>query len=83
MSTPLRPREEPHDPASTPLLKLNNGVEMPALRLGVYRSSFEEAVDAVAVAAESGFLGEQRAGHACCALGPGTIREVSERWRVV
>jgi diketogulonate reductase-like aldo/keto reductase len=40
---------------STPLLKLNNGVEMPALGLGVYQSPPEETVPAVEAALKDGY----------------------------
>lgn len=39
----------------SPLLKLNNGVEMPALGLGVYQSSPEETVPAVETAIRDGY----------------------------
>lgn len=39
----------------TPLLKLNNGVEMPALGLGVYQSSPEETAAAVETALRDGY----------------------------
>lgn len=38
-----------------PILKLNNGVEMPALGLGVYQSSSEQTVTAVKAAISSGY----------------------------
>lgn len=38
-----------------PLLKLNNGVEMPAFGLGVYQSSPAETVEAVKTALEDGY----------------------------
>ncbi|QCR35861.1 aldo/keto reductase [Nissabacter sp. SGAir0207] len=38
-----------------PFIKLNNGVEMPALGLGVYLSSPQETVSAVASAIQSGY----------------------------
>ncbi|MFF4353537.1 aldo/keto reductase [Streptomyces sp. NPDC001530] len=40
---------------STPLLKLNNGVEMPALGLGVYQSPPEETAAAVDTALRDGY----------------------------
>ncbi|HMU29147.1 MAG TPA: aldo/keto reductase [Nitrospira sp.] len=39
----------------TPLLKLNNGVEMPALGLGVFQSSPEDTIKAVATAIADGY----------------------------
>jgi diketogulonate reductase-like aldo/keto reductase len=39
----------------SPILKLNNGVEMPALGLGVYQSSPEETVSAVKTAIADGY----------------------------
>ncbi|HNR83519.1 aldo/keto reductase [Ottowia sp.] len=41
--------------AMTPQLTFNNGVHMPALGLGVYQSSPEQTVDAVAAAIASGY----------------------------
>lgn len=41
--------------AHSPLLTLNNGVEMPALGLGVYQSTPEETVPAVESAIEDGY----------------------------
>ncbi|MFI6375690.1 aldo/keto reductase [Streptomyces sp. NPDC050546] len=41
--------------STTPLLKLNNGVEMPALGLGVYQSTPEETVPAVETALRDGY----------------------------
>lgn len=38
-----------------PLLKLNNGVEMPAFGLGVYQSTPAETVEAVKTALEDGY----------------------------
>jgi diketogulonate reductase-like aldo/keto reductase len=40
---------------TTPLLKLNNGVEMPALGLGVFQSTPQETVPAVQAAIEDGY----------------------------
>lgn len=40
---------------SNPMLKLNNGIEMPALGFGVYQSSPDETVGAVQTALETGF----------------------------
>ncbi|MFJ8716431.1 aldo/keto reductase [Streptomyces violaceus] len=40
---------------STPVLKLNNGVEMPALGLGVYQSPPEQTVPAVEAALKDGY----------------------------
>jgi diketogulonate reductase-like aldo/keto reductase len=42
-------------PAPASLLKLNNGVEMPALGLGVYQSTPEETVPAVEAALQDGY----------------------------
>ncbi|MFJ9738608.1 aldo/keto reductase [Streptomyces sp. NPDC101166] len=42
-------------PPTTPLLKLNNGVEMPALGLGVFQSPPEETVPAVETALKDGY----------------------------
>jgi len=38
-----------------PILTLNNGIDMPALGLGVYRSSPDETVDAVDIALKDGY----------------------------
>src|SRR3954466_12380922 len=43
------------NPATTPLLKLNNGVEMPALGLGVFQTPADETRDAVAAALDAGY----------------------------
>ena len=40
---------------TTPLITLNNGVQMPALGLGVYQSAPEETTDAVLTALHSGY----------------------------
>src|SRR3954467_7404974 len=42
-------------PATTPALKLNNGVEMPALGLGVFQSPPEETTAAVEAALDAGY----------------------------
>jgi diketogulonate reductase-like aldo/keto reductase len=42
-------------PATTPALKLSNGVQMPALGLGVYQSPPEETVTAVEAALSDGY----------------------------
>jgi diketogulonate reductase-like aldo/keto reductase len=42
-------------PATTPALKLNNGVTMPALGLGVFQSPPEETVNAVETALREGY----------------------------
>jgi diketogulonate reductase-like aldo/keto reductase len=42
-------------PTTTPLLTLNNGVEMPALGLGVFQSTPQETVSAVEVAISKGY----------------------------
>src|SRR4051794_6352679 len=42
-------------PATTPALKLNNGVEMPALGLGVFQSPPEETTAAVEAALDTGY----------------------------
>ena len=42
-------------PATTPLLKLNNGVEMPVLGLGVFQSTPQETVPAVEAAINNGY----------------------------
>lgn len=42
-------------PATIPLLKLNNGVEMPALGLGVFQSTPEQTVPAVETAIDKGY----------------------------
>lgn len=41
--------------SATPLITLNNGVEMPALGLGVFLSSPEDTLTAVEVAIEDGY----------------------------
>ncbi|MGW0582138.1 aldo/keto reductase, partial [Streptomyces sp. NPDC002920] len=41
--------------AATPLLKLNNGVEMPALGLGVFQSPPDETTAAVEAALRDGY----------------------------
>lgn len=41
--------------SKTPLIRLNNGIEMPALGLGVYQASPEETVEAVATAIAAGY----------------------------
>ncbi len=38
-----------------PMITLNNGVQMPALGLGVYQSKPEETSDAVAAALDGGY----------------------------
>jgi diketogulonate reductase-like aldo/keto reductase len=38
-----------------PVLKLNNGVDLPALGLGVYRSGKDETVAAIKVAFDAGY----------------------------
>lgn len=41
--------------ATAPLIELNNGVEMPALGLGVFQSPPAETVDAVEAAIADGY----------------------------
>jgi diketogulonate reductase-like aldo/keto reductase len=43
------------NPATTPLLKLNNGVELPALGLGVFQTPADETRDAVRAALDAGY----------------------------
>src|SRR3954447_26382372 len=59
-------------PASTPALKLNNGVEIPALGLGVFQSPPEETTAAVESALGAGYR------HIDPAAAYGNEREVGE-----
>src|SRR4051795_4317616 len=43
------------NPAPTPLLKLNNGVQLPALGLGVFQTPPDETRSSVAAALEAGY----------------------------
>src|SRR3954466_5716508 len=60
------------NPATTPLLKLNNGVEMPALGLGVFQTPADETRDAVAAALDAGYR------HIDTAAAYGNEREVGD-----
>jgi diketogulonate reductase-like aldo/keto reductase len=62
-------------PATTPALKLNNGVEMPALGLGVFQSPPEETVSAVEAALREGYR------HIDTAAAYGNEREVGDAVR--
>src|SRR3954447_23736805 len=57
---------------TTPALKLNNGVEIPALGLGVFQSPPEETRDAVRAALDTGYR------HIDTAAAYGNEREVGE-----
>lgn len=57
---------------ATPLITLNNGVEMPALGLGVFQSSPEDTLTAVRVAIEDGYR------HIDTAAAYGNEQEVGE-----
>src|SRR5947208_2713513 len=59
-------------PVTTPDLKLNNGVEIPALGLGVFQSPPEETTSAVAAALDQGYR------HIDTAAAYGNEREVGE-----
>src|SRR4051812_42902386 len=62
-------------PATTPALKLNNGVEIPALGLGVFQSPPEETTSAVAAALDAGYR------HIDTAAAYGNEREVGDAVR--
>src|SRR4051812_20858572 len=62
-------------PATTPALKLNNDVEIPALGLGVFQSPPEETTGAVAAALDAGYR------HIDTAAAYGNEREVGEAVR--
>jgi diketogulonate reductase-like aldo/keto reductase len=62
-------------PATTPALKLNNGVEIPAIGLGVFQSPPEETVSAVETALRVGYR------HIDTAAAYGNEREVGEAVR--
>jgi diketogulonate reductase-like aldo/keto reductase len=62
-------------PATTPALKLNNGIEIPALGLGVFQSPPEETTSAVAAALEQGYR------HIDTAAAYGNEREVGDAVR--
>ena len=57
---------------AVPILKLNNGVELPALGLGVFQTPSDETRDAVAAALEAGYR------HIDTAAAYGNEREVGE-----
>ena len=57
---------------STPLLSLDNGVEMPALGLGVFQTPSDETIAAVAAALDTGYR------HVDTAAAYGNEREVGE-----
>src|SRR3954447_16442628 len=59
-------------PATTPALTLNNGVEVPALGLGVFQTPADETRDAVAAALDAGYR------HIDTAAAYGNEREVGE-----
>jgi diketogulonate reductase-like aldo/keto reductase len=59
-------------PATTPALKLNHGVTLPALGLGVFQSPPEETTSAVAAALDAGYR------HIDTAAAYGNEREVGE-----
>jgi len=59
-------------PATTSALKLNNGVEIPALGLGVFQSPPEETASAVAAALDAGYR------HVDTAAAYGNEREVGQ-----
>jgi diketogulonate reductase-like aldo/keto reductase len=59
-------------PAATPILKLNNGVELPALGLGVFQTPSDETRDAVRSALDAGYR------HIDTAAAYGNEREVGE-----
>jgi diketogulonate reductase-like aldo/keto reductase len=59
-------------PALTPILKLNNGVELPALGLGVFQTPSDETRDAVRSALDAGYR------HIDTAAAYGNEREVGE-----
>jgi 2,5-diketo-D-gluconate reductase A len=58
--------------SSTPLLTLNNGVELPALGLGVFQTPADETRDAVRAALDAGYR------HIDTAAAYGNEREVGE-----
>src|SRR3954465_720151 len=60
------------NPATTPILKLNNGVELPALGLGVFQTPADETRDAVHAALDAGYR------HIDTAAAYGNEREVGE-----
>lgn len=60
---------------STPLLSLDNGVEMPALGLGVFQTPSDETIAAVAAALDTGYR------HVDTAAAYGNEREVGEAIR--
>src|SRR4051794_22598545 len=62
-------------PATTPALKLNNDVEIPALGLGVFQSPPEETTSAVAAALDAGYR------HIDTAAAYGNEREVGDAVR--
>jgi diketogulonate reductase-like aldo/keto reductase len=62
-------------PATTPALKLNNGVTLPALGLGVFQSPPEETTSAVAAALDAGYR------HIDTAAAYGNEREVGDAVR--
>jgi len=62
--------------AKSPLYKLNNGIEMPALGFGVFRSEPEETVAAVRSAVADGLPARRRGsgpGWRCFGEDPTTI----------
>src|SRR3954467_9806958 len=59
-------------PATTPIVKLNNDVTMPALGLGVFQTPPDETRDAVAAALDAGYR------HIDTAAAYGNEREVGE-----
>jgi diketogulonate reductase-like aldo/keto reductase len=62
-------------PATTPALKLNHGVTLPALGLGVFQSAPEETTSAVAAALDAGYR------HIDTAAAYGNEREVGDAVR--
>jgi diketogulonate reductase-like aldo/keto reductase len=62
-------------PATTPALKLNHGVTLPALGLGVFQSPPEETTSAVAAALDAGYR------HIDTAAAYGNEREVGDAVR--
>jgi diketogulonate reductase-like aldo/keto reductase len=62
-------------PTTTPALKLNNGVELPALGLGVFQTPPDETRDAVRAALDTGYR------HIDTAAAYGNEREVGEAVR--
>src|SRR3954447_23346854 len=71
-TTPTREEVRPMAATTVPALKLNNGVEMPALGLGVFQTPPDETRDAVRAALDAGYR------HIDPAAAYGNEREVGE-----